>query len=465
MQKAKKRFLQVAIVLFIGVNFVLVYIDDEKKVDRIAYISDWSQVNQMDMEEKLHTSGVLAATEANHVYFDPQPGSFNEFLVKEGSQVSAGDALFSYTVDNYYEAESNLIQEADQIEGEIAAIQQAITQMRAYQIPQTNTEASPSLEITSEEMRVEFPQDPIQANLVKEQYIVEKEKELAQKNAALTSINNQLQELQTTGDTITVESPYEGRVASVSSSLQDPIITIESASLHAEGELTEQERTLVQAGLPVEISISEKDISLEGTINHVSDAPKGNVTVKDDSIYPFAATFELDEEEANMEGAKEEKEETVENPEAVGSSDTMDQTEEKTTDGTEASTKDNENQEASIEQALLPGYHADVTIITKSSEQATVLYEDMIAQGNVWKMTKEGNLLKQKVDTGILMNSMLEITSGVTVGDAVAADPESQFRQQATFITPIKWDHSWKRIISPRDTAWYEPFLIGFLSR
>ncbi|MYL43713.1 efflux RND transporter periplasmic adaptor subunit [Virgibacillus salexigens] len=463
MRKYKKRFLQAAVILFIGLNFILVYIDKEEKVDRIAYISEWSKAFQTDLEENLHTSGVLTAVDENYVYFDEQAGSFAEFLVEKGDQVTNGDPLFSYTVDNYYEAESQLLQAITQLEGEITAIQQAISQMNAVQIPQTNTEAPPSLEITEEEIQVEFPQDPIQAAIVKEQYLVEKEKELAQKNAALTSMEDQLTELQSTGDTITVESPYSGSVAAISPELKDPIMIIESQELQAEGELSEQDRAAIETGQPVEIEVVEKDIHLQGTIEQVSDKPKDTPTVNDASIYPFIVSLQDDGHDSGTAEATLPSDESADETVPTEGRDTQDnQTDlpEK-----EVDKENNVDQQLPEKTNLLPGYHTRLVITTKSSMQATALFEEMVHQNTVWKMTNEGKIMEQQIESGILMNKMLEITSGVQPNEWVAGNPESQLRNQAAFITPLKWGNGFRSTINPKEIKWYEPLLTGLVSR
>ena len=210
MQKYKKRLLQLGVILFICMNFILVYVDDEGRVDRLASISDWTQTFEANLEEKLYTKGVLAAKEEHNIYFDKNVGSFKSFMVEEGSRVNRGDPLFSYQVVQYHQTEAELLERTNQLEAEVAAIEQAIRKMTAFQIPKTNTNRESSFAITEDELKLEFPQDSIQANLLKEQFLLEKEQELAEKNATLAHVRRQLNELQSSEDTITVESPYAG---------------------------------------------------------------------------------------------------------------------------------------------------------------------------------------------------------------------------------------------------------------
>ncbi|WP_083731680.1 efflux RND transporter periplasmic adaptor subunit [Virgibacillus pantothenticus] len=448
MSKTRKRLQMIAVALFIGVNIFLVYMDDDGKVDRIAYVSDWTTVFQSDLEKKLHTTGVLAAAQENHVYFDPSIGSFEAFAVEEGSSVQAGDALFSYKVAHYQEAMSKLLEKRTQLKEEIAAVEQAITQMTALQIPDVNLEADGGLEWTEKVLKITIPQDPVQANLVKQQFLLEKEKEVAQKKAALASVDRQLAKLEETGDTITVESPYEGVITQLSEQLNDPIITVSGTELHVTGELTEQERVYVKKNLPVDMEVMELNKSLTGTVAQVSETPKEEAAAKTSSIYPFI--IELKEPNEH---------------DAAG--DSVDETEDNEQD---KKTKDKkmegqEQPQLAAERELLPGYHVNIDIITDTSEEAPVLNEAAILQKYAWKLTKSGKVIRQELTTGIEEGDRIEITSGLDIGDKVALQPENQLRSQAIFITPLKWENGFKSTMSPKGIDWFEFFVTGIVSR
>ncbi len=438
----------IAVALFIGVNILLVYMDDDGKVDRIAYVSHWTAVFQSDLEKKIHTTGVLASAQENHVYFDPSTGSFEAFAVEEGSSVQAGDALFSYKVARYQEAMSKLLEKRTQLEEELAAVEQAMTQMTALQIPEVNLEADAGLEWTEEVLKITIPLDPVQANLVKQQFLLEKEKEAAQKQAALASVDRQLAELEETGDTITVESPYEGIITQLSEQLNDPIITVSGTELHVAGELTEQERVYVKKNLPVDMEVMELNKSLTGTVTQVSETPKEEAAAKTSSIYPFII---------ELKGANEQD----------AARDSADETEDNEQD---KKTKDKkmegqEQLQSATERELLSGYHVDIDIITDTSEEAPVLNEAAIFQKDAWKMTESGKVIRQQLTTGIEKGDRIEITSGLDIGDKVALQPESQLRSQAAFITPLKWENGFKRTMSPKGMNWFEFFVTGIVSR
>ncbi|WP_106495450.1 efflux RND transporter periplasmic adaptor subunit [Lentibacillus sp. Marseille-P4043] len=401
----RKKIIYLCVVLFIGINICLIAFDKEENVERKSYVTDWAKTFKADMYEKIDKPGVLAAIEENDIYFNDNMGSFQGFLVDEGTQVNVGDELYTYQVQDYFATKAQLESEIDKINGEISAIEQAISTISFYQVPRINV--SLGNEDDSEETTI----PSVEADYMKKQYLTQKENELAQKNAQLESVQTQLTELQMSGDTITVESPYQGNITMVSESLADPLITIESTQLYVKGELTEKERMEMEQGMPVEVAVSENDTVLQGTINKISDSPK-TVDISGKSIYPFAVSF-ADEAE---------------------------------------------------QEELLPGFHANMAITMDESTGATVAHDDVIFGNSIWKMTSEGKLSKQKIKKGIHSNQRQEITEGANFGDLVAEDHKSQFRSGATFITPLKLDEvRWKQLFDA-DEFW-KSFVTGLLSR
>ena len=409
--KRKRRIIQACIVLFIGINFLLVYLDKDDKVTRKSYINEWTASFQADMKEQLYTPGVMATTGEAHVYFDKSLGQFQEFLTKEGEEVETGDPLYSYKVDSFYESENKLSNNVEKLQGEVTAIESAIQKIEQYQIPETSMEESKSISITEEEINVKLPEDTTEAALVKEQYIADKEKELGQKQSELESAKSQLDALKTSGDTVVVDSPFKGRVKTLKTSLADPLITIEQKELQAAGTFSEKERTEVEEGLPVEVMMKDKKVLLKGELSEVSKSPE-TMNIEGESVYPFVVGFD---------------------------------------DKTEL-------------EDLLPGYHADLAITLKESPDAIVLFDEVIFNGSVWKMTTEGTVVKQPIKTGIYVNKRYEITAGVVNGEWVAEGLKSQFRSKAAFITPIQFKYiPWKQLKKDKNKA--KNIVTGILSR
>ncbi|WP_231514980.1 HlyD family efflux transporter periplasmic adaptor subunit [Oceanobacillus salinisoli] len=412
----KKRVILLGTLLFIGINLILVYIDEEGRIDRISYIKEWSVSYKEDVSETLYTTGVFASESEEQVYFDEKLGSFQEFLVQEGDIISSGDGLYTYRVHNYNEMENKLLSEIEKINQDILSIEMAITEMEMTDISSLSSNSNPlsNFNITEDEIEieVELPESSNEAEMMKRQYLVEKEKELSQKYAELTYAETQLDELQTTGDTITVNSPYDGMVKTVDKSLEAPLITIVKTDLHVLGELTEDERKEVVEGLPVEVRLQGADAVIEGEVFNVGQSPE-SIEVNRESIYPFSVGL-MEEEDVD---------------------------------------------------GIIQGYHADLAITLEESLGATVLPESVVFTDSIWKMTEDGKLSNLLVDTGLKMDGVIEINSGVIPGDWAAKESIRQFRNDATFITPLKINQLTRDSVALDESNWRRYFVIGFISR
>jgi len=407
---SKKRLKWLALVLFIGINCLLVRVDDGEKVLRQAFVPTWDKVYQTDLFETVEADGVVTYSGESYVYFDKSIGSFDGFLVEEGSTVAVGDPLFQYRVNDYAEAEAFLSYELEKIDGEIDAIEDAISDMVSYRIP------SPSVPVvgSTEEDNVTVvvtPQEPAEAELIKEQFIIQKEQELAAKKEQERAIESQLDDLQENGDTITVESPFEGKIKEISSTLNDPIIRIEHLELQVEGEIDEEARFEVESGQSVEITLANGEQTLQGSISEIDDTPR-DVDIDSKSIYPFEVSFKEEQEIAS----------------------------------------------------ILPGYHANLSITVNESINAVTVHKDSVTNHHVWKMSDTGKMEQVPVQTGIQMKDDLEIISGLSLGDVVTKESVDESYNGMPFITPIKFtDVAWLDVGKYKD--WLLYMTTGIITR
>ncbi|MUK90788.1 HlyD family efflux transporter periplasmic adaptor subunit [Ornithinibacillus sp. L9] len=406
----RKKIIWTMILLLIGVNILLVWFDKEGKVERKAHVSEWEAAYEEDLFVRIEAPGVISNSGESYVYFDDNIGSFQGFLMEEGSEVAVGDPLFSYRVNDYVEAEAQLVNELSKINGEITAIEDAITEMVAYNIPRPSV---PVVNMDEEEdSELPPPREPIEADLLKKQYLVEKEKELASYKEQKNSVETQLEELQSNGDTITVESPFEGKVTSISTTLDDPIMVIENTQLYVQGELTEVDRKKVEEGMSVSIKIVDSDQQFQGTIQEVDESPKEEVTIESESLYPFGVMFD----------------------------------------------------EADELNSLLPGYHTELTITLDEALNATAINQEMLDQQHVWLLTEEGKLEKRPIETGIEMEGTVEVINGITSGDFLSTEKKPSVYTDSTFITPLKFSQTpWLELGDYE--SWKKYLLIGIISR
>lgn len=434
----KKRYvlLTAATVLFVIVNMLLIGIDKQGKVSRLAYIKDWAAASVKHLHETYETEGIVRYREAFHIYFDDSVGNFNEFLVKEGETVKAGEPLFSYFARDYTETKMMLDQKADVLEQEMAAIDTAIDkamrdqsqsqrhlgveansalshEMSEYGTPETvHTETDQGLIESLLQDAIEDAQTE-QAEALLRQYVIDQEKEHAQKEAQAEGIRKQLSALAANGDTIIVESPYAGKVTEVSSQLADPLITIsDPEELVIAGEMTEQERMHTKEDMDAIAVMQESGKRVDAVLRHVSEEPT-DLKLDSQSIYPFTAGFKEPEEAAD----------------------------------------------------LLPGYHATLEIITKTAQQATAVPDRAIYRGAVWQINGNGKLIRHDAQTGISEKDFTQINEVVEPGDLVALSPKSNFRDRAEFITPLKLKElSWKDLQADKRSN-FKYVITGILSR
>src|SRR5699024_2626313 len=422
---------------------------------------------------------VLDFSEESFIYFDDSLGEFQSFMIEEGQQVHAGEDLYSYEVRNYYETAAQLEGEMEKLDGEITAIEAAITKMESYQIPSSTSSAPTQANSLSsmdddtdedensmiksflEEMNQ--VQDTGQAELIKEQYITEKEKELAQKEAELNSVESQLSELTSTGETVTVESPFEGIVTDVSETLEDPLLTIQSDDLIIKGDLTEKEHLDVEHEQPVYITMTQSGVEEEGQIEEVSQIPK-EINLKGHSKYPFIVT--LLDEEADGEDQDTEQgdlDEDQDQDQETDQSQSQDQETDKESGEDQSDDLDINESTQEEEEIHFPGYHANLEIITKESPNASVVNKTNLDGQAIWMLTANGEVINNSVKTGIEMESIIEITEGAETGDWIAIEPKDRFTSHSPFITSL--DIKELNADRVKSNRWLKDLMTGLISR
>jgi HlyD family secretion protein len=409
MRKKRKVLMRILVLLFIIVNIVLVGFDKDGKVNRSAYVSDWKKVYQSNLYETVKAKGVVSYSGEDYVYFDKSIGSFDKFLVEAGSEISEGDPLFTYRVHDYAETEAFLTYELSKIEGEVSAIEDAISEMVAYQIPKSSV---PVMNNKDEKTTVVVTQpDPIESEVMKEQFIIQKEQELAAKKEQHKVVESQLKDLRDGGDTVTIASPFHGNVKEISSSLNDPIMVIENTDLQVKAEVNETERLKVEEGQDVKISLLESGQTLKGTVSSVGKVPH-EVDIHANSIYPFDVTF----------------------------------------------------QEGETVDAIIPGYHTELDITVKEALNTPTIRKGQVHHNKVWRLDEKGRLVNVPVQTGIKMENQVEVVSGLAIGNVLASEEMPSSYDGMPYITPLKFQHiPWSKIGTYKD--WKKYMMIGILVR
>ena len=405
----KKLLLPLGIVLVLA-NIAILFWDDEGRVGRTNFIHKWEQVSAQDVKETLSVPAVLTSAEEVPVYLDPESGSISEMLVGPGDKLEEGDDLFTYQAADYGKTYRELTSVITTLEAQTEAVEQAISAVEEADIdadasllePIEQTEDEDVAIAANEALRQTTQEQTAQ---MQEQYRIGLEKELAEKNAELTAAEEQLSDLEETGEYVTVTSPSAGTVKSVGQAGSDPIVILDSSELVITGELAEADRKRVQEGMTIEANLRDGGPVLEGEITDLAEQP---VAAAAESTYKFEASYLAEDDHTDQ---------------------------------------------------LLAGYHLDTDILLALASQAPTVKPSQVKENQIWKMAN-GQLFTEKVEVGAQNAEQAAVTSGLEAGSFIPVD-QGEHYQNEPFVTPWKphemtWS-TWKDSF-----ASYE-FLLGLL--
>jgi HlyD family secretion protein len=415
----KKIFLPAAVVLVL-LNIGLLFWDDEGRIGRTNFIQDWEQVMAQDVEQTLSAPAVLASADKIPVYLQAGSGSLSEMLVDKGDAVEEGDELFTYQVNNYPKTHQELSTSITTLEEQAAAVEQAMNQIdetdatvgalpeditipESFENVDVENEENAGAEAISEALQQATEEQTAQ---IQEHYRISLEKELAEKQATLSATEDQLAELEATGEYVTVTSPASGTINDIAEPGEAKVMTIDSSDLIISGELEETERKLVQSGMTVKAAVADDGPVLEGEITELADQPK---SIKDKtSLYTFEASYQSDEEQADK---------------------------------------------------LVAGYHLKTDILLAYASQAPAVKPDQIKNGKVWTMAN-GQAFTTQVKVGAKNDKQAAITSGIEPGTMIPAQPDDYYENEP-FVTPWKPQQiNWSDF---RESFTSYEFLLGLL--
>lgn len=416
----KKRIYAVlsSCLIFIGANMYLIAKADSK-VDRKSYVHEWEPTNTGNLQNSVKKEGVLSPAEESFVYFDESYGTFQEFLVEEGDQVTAGTELFTYEAEDTIRQEQLLMSEVEQLEAEIVSIENHIRDLNSLRPSSTST-IVPRTPIGEDE----FPPDEgleassLEIDYLAQQEIAEKELDIERLESKIANYQRQLADLQSYEKDITVQSVLDGVVKKVSRELDNPVIIVSSTSTVVQGDLNEQETLKVTEGKESIIHSSAVENSMKGFVTYVASLPSETMTEEGSSSYPFKIQFEEDE---NLEN-------------------------------------------------LRPGFHVSLSIITEEAKDVlTVPIHSLIKEGvknYLLIANQDGLLVKKEVTAGMESGGKVEIRKGIKEGDIYVKDPNSRILPKSTFVTPLKIDKLTINSIKNADKhTILENILLGILER
>ncbi|HZG72462.1 MAG TPA: efflux RND transporter periplasmic adaptor subunit [Chondromyces sp.] len=364
--------------VFIAGNLYLIFKDDSK-VHRSEWLNQWEKTVLGDIAETFQTKGVITPAEEYPVYFDSNLGSFQEFLVEPGEKVEPGTRLFEYSSSKIDDERAKIEAEISKLGREIEIIEDHIDDLESLK---------DSIEFEDEDDETNGEKNTSLIMIENELLDQEKEKERLQEE--VTKYEELESQLDRQKETLIVESGVEGYVKEMDSQLNNPIMTIRSGIPAVQGAFTEKQLKTAQEGQKIFVSVDTMKNRLTGTITKIETYPELPPSVKRKSSYPFTAQLENSDE---------------------------------------------------IQETLLPGLTANVTVVTKESLNAVIVPKQSVVQSGkksyVYLLTKGGKVEKREIQKGLLVKNRQEVVRGLEKGDIIVTNPKDVQVANTTFITPL----------------------------
>jgi HlyD family secretion protein len=276
--KKKVQVIFVLSVLFMSINLFLIEKKDSK-IGKIDSIKEWKEVSRGDIQETVKKDGVIVPDDEHHIYFDSTNGSFEEFLVAEGDDVSAGTPLYKYSPDNLEAEIDRLTAKKEEIEDNMESVEDHIRDLGSIS---SDTGISQDFEYSSSENYKQY-------DLEKELSKAALQKELLQSESDM--LQKQIDNAESQSDSLVVSSQFDGKIKEINTSLDNPLITIVSQVPSVKGTLNEKEMEKVQDGQAVNLWSKNNTQTAAGIIESKSTIPENEPDPESPSVYPFKASI------------------------------------------------------------------------------------------------------------------------------------------------------------------------------
>ncbi|KHF39570.1 efflux RND transporter periplasmic adaptor subunit [Halalkalibacter okhensis] len=290
MKKWKVNAILIACILFISVNVFLI-VGEESDIARLQIIDGMLSPTERNLVESVEKPGIILSTNEEHIYFNEQIGSMGDLYVQEGHEVQAGDVLFTYENIEIESTQQELQSKIDQIDLNISQLSEEIWTLSSIKnrLHQTHYQLD---EEEEEEAITAFQEqqiDQYEVQILQKQHQIETlewEKDLHEQS--LQAIYSQQYELEVT-------SPVAGIIKEVNTQQNEPLLTIVSNTLIAQGELTQAESLEIREGLRVEIATHHQE-PIDGILSRISNLPSEEPALDKETTYPFYVDWEMAEQ-------------------------------------------------------------------------------------------------------------------------------------------------------------------------
>ncbi|OMP66696.1 efflux RND transporter periplasmic adaptor subunit [Domibacillus epiphyticus] len=391
MKQIKKQVWLAASAVVIAGNLYLLFKEDSK-ADRTEWLTNWDRSATGDVIQSFSTEGVVVPSDEYPIYFDSSKGSLKQVLVNEGDSIQPGTALFEYSSEKIDDKIADLTAEKEQTEQQISLIDNQLSQLRVL-LSQTEREESSTQTSMDKDTTVIHSGD---GSTTIENEILQQETEKQKLQEEVKKHDKLIASQEAKKADLTVKSTNEGYVKKIDTSLNNPLLIVNSSVPAVEGVFDEKQVAQAEAGQRVEVSVDTTLEQYEGSIAVVSQHPEGEPSVNRKSLYPFSAQL------------------------------------------------------SGVESAdLYPGLKANVKVVTDEVPGAVTIPGSAILKKNKKEyaviMNTKGILERRPIETGLTVDGVYVVTDGIEAGEAIVINPHDLIMKRGPFITPIDAENVKKR--------------------
>lgn len=250
--------------LFIGWNFYLLY-GKESVIPKIAYVSTYEVVKEDEYERHFKNDGLVVPEEIVTMYMSEED-AIDQWLVKEGDEVEAGDELvllqteqMEGMVETWTAERDALMKQRDTVSSTVNYLEKE-RKNATYNTSDTNS--TKANQDTNVELNVNMAIDVHQDGAFA-QAIAEAERELANIERQLTVLEHQINQSSIRPAII---SPVDGIVAELRKHEIRPSLDVYSTETQVATYVTEKEWESIEAGDQSTVHFGKYEEKAEGSI-------------------------------------------------------------------------------------------------------------------------------------------------------------------------------------------------------
>lgn len=250
--------------LFIGWNFYLLY-GKESVIPKIAYVSTYEVVKEDEYERHFKNDGLVVPEEIVTMYMSEED-AIDQWLVKEGDEVEAGDELvllqterMEGMVETWTAERDALMKQRDTVSSTVSYLEKE-RKNATYNTSDTNS--TKANQDTNVELNVNMAIDVHQDGAFA-QAIAEAERELANIERQLTVLEHQINQSSIRPAII---SPVDGIVAELRKHEIRPSLDVYSTETQVATYVTEKEWESIEAGDQSTVHFGKYEEKAEGSI-------------------------------------------------------------------------------------------------------------------------------------------------------------------------------------------------------